>query len=178
MAMTYWLIAQSFFNRVMLVNSGEGVHPFVKMAFDYAKEDKPAHKLSQWVSQCAWDFWNNQRALQSGLRQCPCCGSFFIPEGKRGRPIKNCSPACGSLLRAPSRDSDRERRKKGRKDQKVDFKDTALDLMIKNWYVKKTGGTYRKILDKKEAGSIFDNLKKKEKKDLDRFKNTDFFVLP
>ena len=131
MAMTYWYIAQSFFNRVMQVNSREDVHPFVKMAFDYAKENKPAHKLSQRVSQCVWDFWDNQRALHSRFRQCPCCGSFWIAKAKMGRgsPQKYCPGKCENEFNQASRRKNSKasqgcknrKRKKSRRDKETEL---------------------------------------------------------
>ena len=131
MAMTYWYIAQSFFNRVMQVNSREGVHPFVKMAFDYAKENKPAHKLSQWVSQCVWDFWDDQRTLHPRLRQCPCCGRFWIAKEEmgRGKPQKYCHEECENEFNQASRGKNSEasrgckkwKRKKSRRDKETEL---------------------------------------------------------
>ena len=141
MAMTYWYIAQSFFNRVMQVNSREGVHPFVKMAFDYAKENKPAHKLSQWVSQCVWDFWDNQRgALQSRLRQCSCCGRFWFIENTKSKPRIYCPDKCNKAFHKQARKENSKASsasKKAKKDRKKKNDYNA----IKEYYIKTGNST-------------------------------------
>lgn len=131
MAMTCWYIAQSVLYRVIQENDNEVLHPFVKMAFDYAKHNKPGHELSRWVSKCAWDFWDNQRSLHSRLRQCPSCGVFWIAKEKRdrGKPQTYCHEECENAFNQASRRKNSEasrickkqKRKKSRRDKETEL---------------------------------------------------------
>ncbi len=120
MAMDCWHIAQSFFNRVIQENNTEDVHLFCEMAFDYAKKNKPNHELSEQVNGSAWDFWNNHRALHSRLRQCLCCGAFWIREKLKtqGRKRVYCSDTCKKRFHYDSRENQTKKKKENTKHKK------------------------------------------------------------
>lgn len=43
--------------------------------------------------------WLNYEELHKRLRQCPCCGTFWIQEKKRGRPSDFCNKKkCGNVI--------------------------------------------------------------------------------
>lgn len=129
---TCWYTTQSVLYRVLQGNDNEEPHPYVKELFDYGRENKPSHKLSQRVNECVWDFWDNKRALHSRLRQCRCCGGFWI---KNGKQRFFCSKVCNDVFNKQSRHSNSRSAsasKKARRNRKKknDYK------AIKEFYVK------------------------------------------
>jgi hypothetical protein len=119
MAMTYWHIAQSFFNRVIQENNREDVHPFCEKAFDYAKKNKPGHELLKRVNDSVWDFWNNHRSLHSRLRQCLCCGAFFLlREMQKGRRPVYCGRECKAAFNLVSCEKDSTTKKNNREQKR------------------------------------------------------------
>ncbi len=134
MAMTYWYISQSFFNRVIQENNREDVHPFCEMAFDYAKKDKPDHELSKWVNDSVWNFWDNYRYLHSRLGQCLCCGAFWIETDmvKKGKTKIFCSKKCKDSFHRPSRGRDSETHARANKVLKGSAKKEIVGYLWKN----------------------------------------------
>jgi hypothetical protein len=118
---TCWYSTQSVFYRVIQGNDKEVLHPYVKELSDYAIENKTAHKLSQWVFKYVRDFWNNQRALHSRLRQCRCCGKFWLIENTKIKPRVYCSDKCNKAFHKQAREKNSKSSsasKKARRDRK------------------------------------------------------------
>lgn len=153
----YWRKFQSVFYRIIQENDKEELHFIVKKDFEDVKE-KPAHELLQVVFECVWDFWNNQRALHSLLRQCPCCGAFWIAKEKKGRgkPQKYCYKKCENEFNQASRrknskasrDCKKRKRKKSRRDKETElishFKNrghTLQEAEVLAWTAMRNGET-------------------------------------
>ena len=63
------------------------------------------------------DLRINHEKLCSRLKQCPCCGSFFIVKEKK-KPKKYCDDKCKAFFKPPSRQDDREAKKVTREEKK------------------------------------------------------------
>lgn len=163
MAMTYWYCAQSIFNRVMLENEGENVHPFVKTAFDYMVVNTPSHELSKMVDSRGLEFWNDYRALHSLLRQCQCCGKFWISENKKGRKRKiYCSKKCNDVFNSQSRLIDNKSKKEDRAAKRDNTRAIIIEWLTENHWQQNEGGKFR-FITKGKAQEIYNNLPEKAK---------------
>lgn len=89
------------------------------------------------------DFWINHKELHSYLRQCKCCGEFWIEQKNRERGRKRifCSEDCKRIFHQQSRSDNlkavkikRDRLKE--KKQKEDYSQ-LIELLLKNDYTQK-----------------------------------------
>jgi hypothetical protein len=112
---------------------------------------------------CAYilDFWHNHRELHQHVRQCQCCGKFWI-EAKAGK--KFCCKKCEDRFNQASRQSVRESLRKQRKLTKEN-EELAHDEIIKLLCDK---GGY----NPKKAAEILSNEKSTNAKSLANFKRT------
>jgi hypothetical protein len=78
---------------------------------------------------CAYilDFWHNHRELRQHVRQCKCCGKFWI-EAKTKK--KFCCKKCENRFNQASRQSVRESLKKQRKIYNRDVDDIAHNEIV------------------------------------------------
>ena len=68
---------------------------------------------------CIMDFGFNHEESLPRLKQCKYCGTFWIPEKKRGRPRKFCSDVCRERHDDQTREANKEAVKNTRKHQKT-----------------------------------------------------------
>lgn len=167
---TCWYSTQSVFYRVIQENYNEVLHPYVKELFDYAIENKTAHKLSQWVFKYVRDFWNNQRALHPRLKQCPCCGAFWMADNvkKRGRVPVYCSKECENRFNYQSKTKDSDNKKTYRKLNCAKVKGEIIKWLIGNHYETNENGKYR-FITKERASEIYSKLPEKAKTSMKEF---------
>jgi len=129
-----WYTSLAAFYRAIEGDDNNILSPYIHFLFHYTKGRNPLddyHKLRECVSSHIKDLFFNRRALHSLLRQCPCCGSFWIAEEKlgRGRPQKYCSGKCENEFNQPSRgknskasqDCKKRKRKKSSRDKETEL---------------------------------------------------------
>jgi hypothetical protein len=121
--------------------------------------------LEQVICAYALDFWHNHRELHAHLRQCKCCGKFWIETNTRR---KYCCTKCEDRFNQASRQAVRESLRKQRKDLDKKKEDIAHNEII-NWL--------RKTVDctPKEAEEFYEYEKCKNSnnvKSLAQFKRT------
>ncbi len=114
---------------------------------------------------CAYilDFWHNHRELRQHVRQCRCCGKFWIEKTRKKYCCKKCEDRFNQASRQSVRESRRTQRKKLSKDEK-----TIAPNEIINW-LRKRGCT------KKEAEKEYEDEKRRNinnVKSLANFKRT------
>lgn len=121
------------------------------------------------------DLRINHEKLYSRLKQCPCCGSFFIVKEKK-KPRKYCDDKCRAFFKPSSRQDNKEAKKVAWEKKKDNLKESDLSV-IKEKYRVKINGKYRKVLDKNEAERIYNKLSKKAKKELKSLETIETFIL-
>lgn len=164
-----WKVIHTVFYRVMQENCREKIHPFVKEVFDYARGSKPLNVLSERIRAYAWDFWDNHRPLHSRLKQCSCCGSFWIAgDVKRGRVQKYCSEECESRFNYQSKASDICSKKRYRQVRKACVREGIIKWLKGNHYEQLKNGAYR-LIDQTRAEEIYDELPEKAKTSMREF---------
>ena len=173
-----WYTSLAAFYRAIEGDDNNILSPYIHFLFHYTKGRNPLddyHKLRECVSSHIKDLFFNRRALHSLLRQCPCCGSFFIVKEKK-KPKKYCDDKCKAFFKPPSRQDDREAKKVTREEKKDNLKESDLSV-IQEKYKVKINGKYRKVLDKNEAERIYNKLSKKAKKELKSLETIETFIL-
>ena len=121
------------------------------------------------------DFWTKHWKLLPLLRQCRYCGIFWVIRQKeeKGRPKEcYCGKKCSRSFNKNTRDYDNIYKKTKRDEAKKDLKENMLKEIIDTCYVKKAGGKYRRLIDKREAEEVYKRIPRKNKKDMDTFKQT------
>jgi hypothetical protein len=116
---------------------------------------------------CAYilDFWHNHRELHQHLRQCKCCGKFWIEANTRR---KYCCKKCEDRFNQASRQAVRESLRKQRKTLSQDEEKIERNKIVK--WLCKTGG-----YTPKKAEEILNNEKHRKStnvKSLANFKRT------
>ncbi len=117
---------------------------------------------------CAYilDFWHNHRELHQHLRQCKCCGKYWIEANTRRKYY--CCKKCEDRFNQASRQGVRESLRKQRAKQGKDKKEITHNEII-NWLCKTGGYTPKK------AEEILNNEKHRKStnvKSLANFKRT------
>jgi hypothetical protein len=74
------------------------------------------------------DFCLNQKELHHRLRQCPCCGQFFIAKTKRGM---FCTSKCRDRFHQKNKEEDRKRKKAENKYHSEKKKSKELEELSK-----------------------------------------------
>ena len=156
---------------------GYGINTIINKGFFSIEPFFHYGDLPQALYAIILDFANPFKELHQYLRQCPCCGRFWIPENnKRNYQGKYCDDKCKAFFKPRSRQDDREARKVAREEKKDNLKESDLSV-IKEKYRVKINGKYRKVLDKKEAERIYNKLSKKKKKELKSLETIETFIL-
>lgn len=124
------------------------------------------HPMPKTIYNAVFSLWTNRKGSRSRLKQCPCCGSFFIvkKERKRGRPQKYCPKKCEDRFNYPSRSVGRETKKKTREILKSK-KQTKTRNEIVDFLVNKG-------LSKEGAKKEYNKLPEHSKSSLSNFKRT------
>ncbi len=164
-----WYSAQSVLYRIIQENNSEILHPYVKELFDYAKST-PSCKLSQQVSKFVGEFWDNHRKLHPRLKQCPCCGSFWIAENvkKRGRGQKYCSKDCETRFNFQSRVKDICSKKRSREVRKTVVRARIIKWLTYEYFEQNKAGAFRQVT-KARAEEIYNELPEKAKTSMKEF---------
>lgn len=84
------------------------------------------------------DFWYNHKELHSYLRQCKCCGLFWViqEDRKRGRNRMFCSEACKRVFHQQSR-SDNQKAVKTKRTRQKEKKQKEAEKESFEWVSKK-----------------------------------------
>lgn len=83
------------------------------------------------------DFWST-KTLRSCLKQCKCCGKFWIEEKIHTKPKVFCSEACKNVFHAQSREDNKKAVKNTKistkKRQQKDDQKKIVNVYLKNGY--------------------------------------------
>ena len=125
------------------------------------------HDKTPTQAACAYilDYWHNHKDLHQDVRQCNCCGTFWI--GAKTRK-KYCCMKCENRFNQASRQATRESLKKQRETLRKKKEKIARDEIVD--FLRAEGG-----YSKNEADTICDNERNKCLKNvmsLDNFKRT------
>lgn len=104
---------------------------------------KPDNTLPCAIYAYIFDLWFNHKELHSYLRQCKCCGLFWViqEDRKRGRNRMFCSEACKRVFHQQSRSDNQKavktkRTRQKEKKQKEDYSQ-LIEFLLKNDYTQK-----------------------------------------
>lgn len=105
------------------------------------------------------DFGINHKELLSRLKQCKYCGTFFIPEQKRGRPRKFYCPGGCQVVGKHSRKGDNSKKKEKRKKKRDLAKDTIIEyLMYEHFELKNNATATAKSEIRQKADGVYTKL--------------------
>lgn len=158
---------------------------------DISDLPKPAKPDTTWeiqeINALVLNFWIKHKELLPRFRQCHYCGTFWVRErkGGRGRPNEyycgGSDGKCSKLSHRNTTDYDNIYKKKKRDETKNALIENMLKEIIDTCYVKKAGGKYRRLIDKREAEEVYKRIPRKNKKDINilkqTLKNEVFYVL-
>lgn len=124
------------------------------------------NSLESTICACIYDFWERHKDLHSRLRQCPCCGRFWITEKASGRPGIFCSNKCDKTFHRQTRKENTESVSASKRIKRTQEKKNDYEA-IKEFYIK---AGYREEQAKNHANKwVYDEgktLKNFEKSEL------------
>ncbi|GAN31890.1 MAG: hypothetical protein DYG83_18145 [Candidatus Brocadia sp. AMX2] len=124
--------------------------------------------LESTICACIYGFWEKRKDLHSRLKQCKCCGTFWIVEKRKGRGKPKsvfCDEVCGKKFGESSREdinkrvsTGRDRNKRNR--QKADIQEFEKWLIDKEKFLPREAKerAYKLVY---ECGETFRNYKRK-----------------
>jgi DNA-directed RNA polymerase subunit M/transcription elongation factor TFIIS len=104
------------------------------------------NSLESTICACIYGFWERHKDLR--LKQCPCCGSFWIIKKKRGQPQKYCKE-CSVRFDDQTREVNNIASKKSKEHKKKADKRKILEAMKR-----KLGNSAEDVYKKEIDGNI------------------------
>ena len=98
------------------------------------------------------DLEKNHTELHQRLRQCKCCGEFWIRPS--GGPWEFCTTKCKNTFHEPGREKDNEQKKKKREDKKRKEKPKIIKHIMEN--------KIERIYDDEEEKYVFRHVSKEQ----------------
>ncbi len=156
-----WTNIRSIFSFV--IRNNEDYTP-IQETFEIVKSDAKLqnHPIPKQIYNAIFDFLLVSAKLYLRLRQCPCCGGYWILEAnrRRGRVQMYCSEKCEDRFNQPSRHVSKETAKRNRKLHSEKARNEIISWLRKNHYIQQENETHR-FVSREQAEEIYNNLPKR-----------------